>query len=47
MKKIATFIENPKENKKNIEEYSIKAEEDHTFIIDMMNEEITKYELLR
>ena len=47
MKDFTTFLENPKENKKNIEEYSIKAEEDHTFIIDMMNEEITKYELLR
>ena len=47
MKELTTFLENPKENKKNIEEYSIKAEEDHTFIIDMMNEEITKYELLR
>ena len=47
MKELATFLENPKENKRDITKYMIKAEENHEFIIETMNEEMTKYELLR
>jgi hypothetical protein len=47
MKKLATLLEDPKENLKDIEKYLIREQQDHVFIMKMMNEEITKYELLR